>query len=123
MYVRTYVPAPVCMSLLCDHAHGLPIQYASKKPYLKSRVATDQVASQQYTLHTCKLRTVEDHGCTGQGRHATQTTIQCYSRPMLLLLLYRTPNFGCSSFFVYRELCKNRPIDVRGRTQCYTYML
>ena len=39
---------------------------------------------------------------------------------MPLLLLYRAPSFGCSSFFVHRGLCKNRSIDVRGRTQCYT---
>ena len=38
---------------------------------------------------------------------------------MPLLLLYHAPSFGCSSFFVYRGLCKNRSIDVRGRTQCY----
>ena len=36
---------------------------------------------------------------------------------MPLLLLYRAPSFGCSSFFVYRGLCKNRSIDVCGRPQ------
>ena len=40
---------------------------------------------------------------------------------MPLLLLYRAPSFGCSSFFVHRGLCKNRSIDVRGRTQCYRW--
>ena len=36
--------------------------------------------------------TVEDHGCTGKGKHATQTT-QRFSRPMPLLLLYHAPSF------------------------------
>ena len=62
--------------------------------------------------------TVEDHGCTGKGRHATRTTTQRFSTPMPLLLLYRAPSFGCSSFFVHRGLCKNRSIDVCGRTHC-----
>ena len=62
--------------------------------------------------------TVEDHGCTGKGRHAMRTTTQRFSRPMPLLLLYRAPSFGCSLFFVHRGLCKNRSIDVHGRTQC-----
>ena len=37
---------------------------------------------------------------------------------MPLLSLYRAPSFSCSSFFVHRGLCKNRSIDVHGRTQC-----
>ena len=36
-------------------------------------------------------------------------------------MVYRAPSFGCSSFFVYRGLCKNRSIDVRGRMQCNLY--
>ena len=35
---------------------------------------------------------------------------------MPLLLLYHAPSFGCSLFFVYRELCS---IDVSGRMQYY----
>ena len=62
--------------------------------------------------------TVENHGCTGQGKHAMPTTTQRFIRPMPLLLLYHAPSFGCSSFFVYRGLCKNRSIDVRGHMQC-----
>ena len=45
-----------------------------------------------------------------------RTTTQHYSRPMPLLLLYCAPSFGCSLFFVYRGLCKNCSIDMRGRT-------
>ena len=71
-------------------------------------------------IHCVRTRTtVEDHGCTGKGWHATRTTTQRYSRPMPLVLLYRAPSFGCSSFFVHRRLCKNRSIDVRGRMQCF----
>ena len=35
-----------------------------------------------------------------------------------LSLCYCCTAHGCSSFFVYRGLCKNRSIDVRGRMQC-----
>ena len=70
-------------------------------------------------IYIVRTRTaVKDHGCTGKGRHTTQTTAQCFSGPMPLLLLYRAPSFGCSSCFVCRGLCKNRLIDVRGCTQC-----
>ena len=65
----------------------------------------------------CARTTVEDHGCTGKGRH---TTPQRFSRAMLLLLLYCAASFGCSSFRMYRGLCKNCSIKVRGCTQCYT---
>ena len=57
-------------------------------------------------IHCTRARTtVEDHGCTGKGRHAMRTTTQRFSRPMPLLLLYRAPSFGCSSFFVCTEGC------------------
>ena len=46
-----------------------------------------------YTLRMHANYTVEDHGCSGKGRHATQTTIQHFSRPMPLLLLYHAPSF------------------------------
>ena len=36
-------------------------------------------------IHCAWQTTVEDHGCTGKGRLATQTTTQCFSRPMPLL--------------------------------------
>ena len=87
----------------------------------KSRVLLSSFAASITRIYCARARTtVEDHGCTGQGKHATRTTTQRFSRPMPLLLLYRAPSFGCSSFFVHRGLCKNRSIDVRGRTQCYT---
>ena len=87
----------------------------------KSRVLLSSFAASITRIYCARAQTtVEDHGCTGQGKHATRTTTQCFSRPMPLLLLYRAPSFGCSSFFVHRGLCKNRSIDVRGRTQYYT---
>ena len=85
----------------------------------KSTVLLSRFAASITRIHCVRAQTtVEDHGCTGKGRYATRTTTQHFSRPMPLLLLYRAPSFGCSSFFVYRGLCKNRSIDVRGRTQC-----
>ena len=97
------------------------LPYASKKACPKSRVLLRRFAASITRIHCTHTRTtVEDHGCTGQGKHTTQTTTQCFSRPMPLLLLYRTPSFGCSSFFVHRGLCKNCFIDMCGRTQCYT---
>ena len=87
----------------------------------KSRVLLSSFAASITRIYCARARTtVEDHGCAGQGKHATRTTTQRFSRPMPLLLLYRAPSSGCSSFFVHRGLCKNRSIDVRGRTQCYT---
>ena len=86
----------------------------------KSRVLLSSFAASFTRIYCARARTtVEDHDCTGQGKHATRMTTQRFSRPMPLLLLYRAPSFGCSSFFVHRGLCKNRSIDVRGRTQCY----
>ena len=86
---------------------------------MKSRVLLSRFAASITRFHCARARTtVEDHGCTGKGRHATRTTTQRFSRPMPLLLLYRAPSFGCSSFFVHRGLCKNRSIDVHGRMQC-----
>ena len=91
-----------------------------KKTCPKSRVLLRRFAASITHIHCMRARTtVEDHGCTGKGSHATRTTTQRYTRPMPLLLLYRAPSFGCSSFFVYRGLCKNRLIDVRGRMQLY----
>ena len=93
-----------------------------KKTCLKSRVLLRRFVASITRIHCTRTRTtVEDHGCTGKGRHATGTTTQRFSIPMPLLLLYRTPSFGCSSFFVHRGLCKNHSIDVCGRTQCYTW--
>ena len=45
-------------------------------------------------------------------------------RPMPLLLLYRAPSFGCSSFFVYSGLCKNRStcMGVCNVINVFTYM-
>ena len=85
----------------------------------KSRVLLSRFAASITRIHCARARTtVEDHGCTGKGKHATRTTTQRFSRPMPLLLLYRAPSFSCSSFFVHRGLCKNRLIDVLGRMQC-----
>ena len=53
--------------------------------------------------------TVEGHGCTGKGKHATRITTQRFSRPMPLLLLYRAPSFGCSSLRAVQE-----PFDRRA---------
>ena len=86
-----------------------------------SRVLLRRFAASITRIHyACTRTTVEDHGCTGKGKHATRTTTQGFSRPMPLPLLYHAPSFGCSSFFVYRGLCKNHLINVRGHTQCYT---
>ena len=85
----------------------------------KGRVLLSMFAASITRIHCARVRTtVEDHGCTGKGRHTTRTTTHRFSIPIALLLLYRAPSFGCSSFFVHRGLCKNRSIDVRGRTQC-----
>ena len=85
----------------------------------KSRVLLSRFTASITCIYRARARTtVEDHGSTGKGGHATRTTTRRFSRPMLLLLLYRAPSFGCSSFFVHRGLCKNCSIDVRGRTQC-----
>ena len=70
--------------------------------------------------------------CKGRGAvDARQVQYACASmcydeyRKYLIICLCPinsavAPSFGCSSFSVYRGLCKNRSIDVRGRTQCYT---
>ena len=103
------------MCILCDTCI-----VRAKKP---CRVLLRSFAASITCIHCMHARTtVEDHGCTGKGKHATQTTTQHFSRPMPLLLLYRTPSFGCSLFFVYRGLCKNHSINMRGHTQCYMYM-
>ena len=101
-YVHVYIHT-LCVKITCP----------------KSRVLLSRFAASITRIHCARTRTtVEDHGCTGKGRHATRTSTQRFSRPMPLLLLYRAPSFGCSSFFVHRGLCKNRLIDMRGRTQC-----
>ena len=73
-----------------------------KKTCPKSRVLLSRFAASTCitSIHCARARTtVEDHGCTGKGRHATRTTTQCFSRPMPLLLLYHAPSFGCSSTY------------------------
>ena len=103
------------------HARSLRVRATLrvKKTCPKSRVLLSRFAASIMRIHcACTRTTVEDHGCSGKGRHATRTTTQHFSRPIPLLLLYRAPSFGCSSFSVYRGLCKNRSIDVHGRTQC-----
>ena len=64
--------------------------------------------------------TVEDHGSTGQGKHA----LLCEQLPSVIVdpCLY----YCCIAhqalaalLFVYRGLCKNRLIIVGGRTQLY----
>ena len=97
---------------VCIRMHTLRVKITCPK----SRVLLSRFAASITRIHCARVRTtVEDHGCTGKGRHATRTTTQRFIRPMPL---YRAPSFGCSSFFVHRGLCKNRSIDVRGRTQC-----
>ena len=44
---------------------------------LKSRVLLSSFAASITRIYCARSRTtVEDHGCTGQGKHATQTTTQ-----------------------------------------------
>ena len=83
----------------------------------KSRVLLSSFAASSTHIYCARVRTtVEDHGCTGQGKHATRTTTQRFSRPMPLLLLYHAPKFGCSSFFV------QEPFDRRAWAYAMLYV-
>ena len=66
------------------------VQHAPKKTCLESRVASFTAIIT--CIHRARTRELH-HGCTGKGRHATQTTTRRFSRPMPLLLLYRAPSF------------------------------
>ena len=110
MYIHTYIH----VSIVC-------VTLRVKITCPKSRVLLSRFAASITPIYYARVRTnVEDHGCTGQGKHATRTTTQRFSRHMPLLFLYHAPSFGCSSFFVHRGLCKNHSINVHGHTQCYT---
>ena len=105
----------------CMHLMMCNVQYAPKIACPKSRVLLRRFAASVVRIHCAHVQTTHVLlKIMAKGRNATQTTTQRFSRPVPLLLLYHAPSFGCSSFFVHRGLCKNRSIDMRGRTQCYT---
>ena len=107
-----YIALEICLKFYSN------LQYASKKPV---RIYSALLSSFSEVLHVyiaCTRTTVEDHGCTGKGRHATRTTT---SRLMPLLLLYHAPSFGCSSFSVYRGLVQE-PFDRRAWAYTMLYM-